>query len=280
MKARLVASVAVAILIGAASAYAGDAGSLLGGAGPYNWTGFYGGVTAGAAFGQYNQRTSTIGDGYMNATQAAAVTAAGAETIKPSGFTTGVEGGYNWQVGNVLFGFEADLQAVHLNGATSSGLVPYPGTPRFGFTVTSYADSDWLLTARPRVSFVAPNHWLFYATGGLAVAGLRSDFSFVDNFRAEEAGKIDSAVIGYAAGGGIEAPLMDRLSVKAEYLHVGFPNTAGAQTANNLTATFPAQVFAHSSELNADIFRVGLNYRFGDPALGRALRQCHSKRRR
>src|ERR1700722_8344480 len=168
MKARLVASVAVAILIGAVSAYAGDAGSLLGGAGPNNWTGVYGGVTAGAAFGQYHQRTSTIGDGYMNATQAAAVTAAGAGTIKPSGFTTGVEAGYNWQVGNVLFGFEADLQAVHLNGATSSGLVPYPGAPRFGFTVTSYADSDWLLTARPRVGFVAPNHWLFYATGGLA----------------------------------------------------------------------------------------------------------------
>jgi opacity protein-like surface antigen len=265
VKVRLVASAAAAILIGAGSACAGDAGSLLSAAGPYNWSGFYGGVAAGAAFGHYNQQTSTIGDGYMGAAQAAAVTAAGAETIKPSGFTTGVEGGYNWQVGNVVFGFEADLQAVHLNGATSSGLVPYPGAPRFGFTVTSYANSDWLLTARPRVGFVAPNHWLFYATGGLAVAGLRSDFSFIDNaFPAEEAGKVDAAIVGYAAGGGIEAPLMDRLSLKAEYLHVGFPSTAGAETANNLVPTFPAQVFTHSSELQADIFRVGLNYRFGE----------------
>src|SRR5579862_4406202 len=59
----------------------------------YNWTGWYVGLTAGAAWGQYDPRTSTIGDGYMNAAQAAAVTTAGTQTIKPSGFATGIEGG-------------------------------------------------------------------------------------------------------------------------------------------------------------------------------------------
>lgn len=150
--------------------------------GANNWTGFYAGVTAGGAWGSYDPKTSTAGGAYMSAASAAVVNAAGAQSIKQSGFATGIEGGYNWQIGNLLLGVEADLQAVHLNGATNSGAIPYPGTPAGkSFTVTSYGNTDWLFTARPRVGFVAPNRWLFYATGGLALTQLRSDFSFIDN---------------------------------------------------------------------------------------------------
>ncbi len=71
---------------------------------PLGWTGLYGGLIAGGAWGSYDLRTSTVGDGYMRAAGAAAVTAAGTQTIKPVGFATGVAGGYNWQIGNVVFG--------------------------------------------------------------------------------------------------------------------------------------------------------------------------------
>jgi opacity protein-like surface antigen len=70
--------------------------------------------------------------------------------------------------------------------------------------------SDWLLTARPRLGFVTSNNWLFYATGGLAVTRLHTDITFDDNnpnVFAEEFGKIDTTKVGYAVGGGIEAPL-------------------------------------------------------------------------
>jgi opacity protein-like surface antigen len=115
---------------------------------------------------------------------------------------------------------------------------------------------------------VAPNNWLFYATGGVAVTRLHTDISFDDDnprVFAEEAGKVDTTKLGYAVGGGIEAPLTNRLSVKADYLHVGFGNTAGASTANNLLPIFPAQVFTHSSDLKAHMVRVGLNYHFDAP---------------
>lgn len=227
----------------------------------FSWTGWYAGVTAGGAWGQFDPRTSTGANGYLNAAQAAAVNAAGTQSIKTAGFTTGIEGGYNWQTGNVLLGVEADLQAVHLNRATNSGAVPYPGAA-LSFTVTSYGNSNWLFTARPRIGYVAPNNWLFYATGGLAVTKLQTDFAFDDNNGAEESGKVNTIKAGYAAGGGIEAPLSNNLSVKADYLHVAFANTAGQSTASNLLLGFPGQVFSHSSDLKADIFRVGLNYRF------------------
>jgi opacity protein-like surface antigen/outer membrane protease len=235
----------------------------------FNWTGWYAGVTAGAAQGQYDPRTSMSTGGYIPAAaDAAIVTAAGSQTIKPTGFVAGIEGGYNWQVGNWLLGVEGDVQAVHLIGAASSYAVPY--ATAFGpgvFTVTSYGNSDWLLTARPRIGFLTPQHWLLYATGGLALTQLQSDFSYVDasiGFEFENA-RLNTLKAGYAVGAGIEAPLTDRLSLKAEYLHVGFGNTAGAETANALGNVPPQEVFAHSSDLKADMVRAGLNYHFGDP---------------
>jgi opacity protein-like surface antigen len=265
-------SAALAALLTAPSADAADLTPSWGST-PYNWSGFYAGAVAGAAWGQYNPRTATVSDGYLDAADAAAVTAAGTQSIKTNGFVTGIEGGYNFQIGRWLLGLEADLEAVHLLGQANSGAVSYPGAAPLGaappggpvFTVLSSARSDWLLTARPRLGFVASNNWLFYATGGLAVTRLHTDISFDDNIFAEEAGQVDTTKVGYAVGGGVEAPLTNRLSVKADYLHVGFGNTAGASTANNLLPIFPAQAFTHSSDLKADMVRVGLNYHFDAP---------------
>jgi opacity protein-like surface antigen len=265
----LLGKAAAIALLGSGSAPAADAAEFA--AAKYNWSGFYVGVTAGVAWGQYDPRTSTVADSYLNATRAAAVAAAGSQTIKPSGFVTGIEAGYNWQTGNLLLGLEADAQAAHLSDATSSGGVRYPGSASRSFVVTSYGNADWLFTARPRIGLVAPNNWLLYATGGLAFTGLQSDFSFYDNNAAREtreSGKLDATKAGYVIGGGVEAPLTNRLSLKADYLHVGFANTTGVTTANNLTPSFPGQVFSHSSDLKVDLVRAGLNYRFGgaDPA--------------
>ncbi len=232
----------------------------------FTWTGFYVGATAGAAWGSFDPRTSTIGADYMNATQAAAVTAAGTQSINPLGFATGGEAGYNWQSGPFLIGFETDLQGLHLNGAANSGAVAYPGTPGVQFVVSSYANSNWLFTARPRVGFVAPNNWLFFATGGLALTHLNEDFLFTDTLGgALESAKIDTTKVGFVVGGGVEAPLTDRLSLKAEYLYAHFGTTAAAVTSNNLA---PDQVFSHSGDLSANIVRVGLNYRFADLGAG------------
>lgn len=263
----LLCSAAIGALLNAGSANAADvapASAPVWNFSQYNWDGFYAGVVAGAAWGQYDPRTSTVADGYVKAPGAAAINAAGIQTITPTGFVSGIEGGYNWRSGNWLFGIEADMQAVHLNGATNSGAVPYPGNPALAFTVTSYGNADWLFTARPRIGFITPNNWLLYATGGLAASQLQTDFSFVDDNDALESGRVNTFKTGYAVGAGIEAPLSSQLSVKADYLHVAFGNTSGAETANNLAA-FPAQVFSHSSDLNADLFRAGLNYHFGGP---------------
>ncbi|HEY1545345.1 MAG TPA: outer membrane beta-barrel protein [Xanthobacteraceae bacterium] len=195
-------------------------------------------------------------------TQAAAVTAGGAQTIKRTGFVGGIEGGYDWRFGNLLVGVEADLQAVHLLGTASSGALPYPGRAD-DFLVTSYGDANWLLTARPRIGFITPNDWLLYVTGGPALTRLQTDVSFTDTFNAEETGRVDALKLGYAVGAGVEMPLSWRLSLRADYPHVAFSNTSGQSIYNNLLQFFPEQPFTHSGDLKADLFRLGLNYRFG-----------------
>jgi outer membrane immunogenic protein len=240
----------------------------------YAWTGWYVGVTAGLAHGEYDTATSTVpGVHIPTAADVATLNAAGRQSIKQAGFATGIEGGYNWQAGNWVLGLEGDLQAIHLQKASNSNSVAVPYTTVFGpsaFIVASYGNADWLLTARPRIGYVTPNHWLVYATGGLAVTQLQSDFSFADNLLGAnvpsfESGRVNTLRAGYAAGAGIEAPLTRSLSLKAEYLHVGFGNTAGQMTGNSGLEGFPpAPVFSHSSDLKADIVRAGLNYRFGD----------------
>jgi opacity protein-like surface antigen len=227
----------------------------------FSWTGFYAGVTAGGAWGSYDPQTSTIGGD--SAEQAAAITGIGHQKINPIGFATGMETGYNWQNGAFLIGFEADLQAVHLNGTANSSAILYPGPDATGaFVVSSYGNSNWLFTARPRVGWVAPNNWLLYATGGLAVTQLNSDFVLTDTNGLLESAKANTGKAGYAVGGGVEVPLSGWLSLKAEYLFAHFGRTNAPVTSNTIAVSSPNQIFSHSADLTANIARVGLNYRF------------------
>jgi opacity protein-like surface antigen len=247
----------------------------------YNWTGFYVGSITGPAQGSFDPRTAAIPGNYLSApADIAAVAAGGAQSIKPTGFSAGAEAGYNWQSGHWLLGVETDLSAIHLNGSVNGGPTPYavgPPVNNFGqpdrFFINSYANADWLYTFRPRVGFVQ-NNWLFYATGGLALTSLHGDFTFTDGNSASDSANIQQSArantlsTGYAVGAGVEVGLIDRLSVKAEYLHVNFPDAVAAQTFMTFQTASPNQSFRQSIDLRADLLRFGLNYRFGGPDFG------------
>jgi outer membrane immunogenic protein len=199
----------------------------------YHWTGFYVGSTLGDAFGSSDPSSSLAwtSTGYFGMPEAAAVTAAGQQHITPSGFTGGVEAGYNWQFGSLVWGVESDFEYVGLRGSasTNASLVGSTATA----TVESAVSTDWLFTARPRVG-VASSNWLFYATGGPAVTDLKGNFSYSDDCGSNPtcngpgepngagAASFSATKVGYAVGGGVEAGLWDRWTLKAEYLFVDF----------------------------------------------------------
>jgi len=102
---------------------------------------------------------------------------------------------------------------------------------------------------------------LLYATGGLAVARIKTFDSIVavadPNDFVRTSGS--STRVGWTVGGGAEWAFAPRWSVKAEYLYVnlGTFNTIG------IDPNFPTTPFLrHSHHLTEQIARVGVNYRF------------------
>jgi opacity protein-like surface antigen len=240
----------------------------------WSWSGWYVGLNVGATWGTFNPRTSTAVDGFTPLTDAsdvAAVNAAGVQTINAFGATGGSQVGFNWQNGNFVFGVEADSEYMHL---AHDKITPgsYPGIAGCAsgpgglcsFDVHSYGNANWLFTLRPRVGFVGANNTLWYVTAGLAITDLNGTWTFVDNTGLSNAtgSQVSAWKAGYAVGGGVEAKLRSNWSIKAEYLYVSFPSIS---VSDNLLTGSPGQVFNHSIDLNASLFRVGLNYHFGMP---------------
>lgn len=224
-----------------------------------DWSGLYLGTKIGAVFSQYNTSTTTYSGPLFDPAQATAINNAGKQHIDTSGFSQGLELGYNWQLKQFLFGLGVDIQSLSSNGATNSGAVPYLDGSSNQFVITSYGNNNWLFTARPRLGLFT-NNWLFYVTGGLSLTFLQSDFIFSDAFGVLESQKVSQAKAGYAAGAGIETKLSEQVSFKAEYVYSQFAST-NAHQMNQLNV--PAdQLFSNAVNLDDNLVTLGLNYYF------------------
>jgi outer membrane immunogenic protein len=241
------------------------------------FSGPYAGMNAGAAWGQSSFATDPNcppdGDSTFcnsapdpSAANGAAVAASGTGSLSPSGFTGGVQAGYNWQIGTVVYGAEADLGVIDLEeSARASGLFPFTflGTR---YTLTETAKAEWLATVRARLGFTVTPHALLYATGGLAFSEFKFSSTYSDNAidvtfpGGTGSGSRSEIRIGWAAGGGAELLLDTSWSIKAEYLYVELGSMHVAVPTSN-TAAF-SQTMRVDADLKAQIGRLGLNYRF------------------
>ena len=178
-----------------------------------NWSGFYIG-----AMGGYGQED-----------------ASGPGTLK-GGFGGGTVG-YNWQMGSLVLGAEADAAGADLSSSMSiAGLA-------------SASDKiDALGTVRGRVGY-AINQVLLYGTGGFAWADNKASVSALGlNFS-------DSKVhTGWTAGAGVEVMFAPKWSVKAEYLYRSL--SGETYFANVIPGGVP------TGTLNVNSGQVGVNYHF------------------
>src|SRR6185369_13215174 len=187
------------------------------------------------------------------------------QQIKENGFTAGGQFGYNHQWDNFVFGLEVDFGRASFSGTTTTGPVLYPCCAPTSFTVTQTAESNWLMTARPRMG-VTFGHVLAYGTAGLAVSNVKYSALFTDTFAtAHETASLDEKRPGWAVGGGMEVAITHHWSFKGEYLYAGFGRAT--VTSTNLTAftpaiPFPTNIFTHTVDLKMQIARAGINFRF------------------
>ena len=155
-----------------------------------------------------------------------------------SGGLVGATVGYNWQMGQIVFGAEGDFDYGFLRA-----------TNTFANGSTNYR-TNWITTERLRLGY-AVDRALFYVTGGYAGASTQASFNGVSgglNFT----GNQNYWRNGAAIGGGIEYAFTNNISAKAEYLYVGMDN-------RNYWSGTP---FVESNRQSISMARVGLNYKF------------------
>jgi outer membrane immunogenic protein len=245
---------------------------------PSNFAGAYIGLNAGAAWGTSNFATNPncppdpAGAVFCNAAPdptaalGSPVAASGTGTLSPFGFTGGVQGGYNWQVGSFVLGGEADFGALALDrSASSSGA--FPPSPFLGtaYSLTERMSTDWVATLRARAGVIVTPQLLLYATGGVAFTDFKFESSYADNAidatfpGGTGVGNLSDVRTGWTVGGGGEWALTGNWSVKAEYLYLDFGSVTLPVAVSN-TAAF-TQTMQINADLSAQIVRVGINYR-------------------
>ena len=143
---------------------------------------------------------------------------------RPSGIAGGVQGGYNWQSGQFVFGGEAEIN----RSAARDTFAPWKfSNPWFG-----------TLRGRAGVSF---DRFLLYGTLGLAFGGGHAEIP---------TGAANSRThVGWAAGAGLETALSPNWSARVEYLFIDLGGR-------------PYAVTGASNGFESNMLRVGINYRF------------------
>jgi outer membrane immunogenic protein len=231
---------------------------------PLSWTGFYIGAIAGGAWSRSDASTvvTTPGSNYFNGSDVSQIDSAGA-TQRQTGtdFTGGFEAGVNFQIGNWVWGVEADASSMRVRDSESA-TASYLSSPTHSFTASSETDANWLVTLRPRLGF-AVNNLLFYGTGGLALSDVKHRFEFSDTFASAAESASASTTVGWTVGGGMEFMMCRNWTMKAEYLYVDFgKDSAAGVVVNTVSPQISFPTLAHEADLTTQIARAGINYKF------------------
>lgn len=209
-----------------------------------DWTGAYIGV-----FGGY-----VSGSSDLNANSLSSTPPSIRQDGDFDGWLGGVQAGYDYDLGNgFVLGAVVDWATSNVESGNicfedyGLGSCNNPDTDS-----QRYNSMDWLATFRARAGFAAGDI-LFYATGGLAAAGVEVNF---DNLDAPGANYSDSDTLtGWTAGGGIEFRLTQHISVGGEYLYADL---------GSLETSYPDGQYELDAKTDfvMNVMKASLNFRF------------------
>jgi outer membrane immunogenic protein len=239
------------------------------------FAGGYIGLNAGAAWGSSDYSTNPgcpdttfavfCDSGESSAANGPPVANSGTGTLSSSGFTGGIQGGYNWQVGNFVFGGEGDFGAFDLGKSVSkSGTFPVAFLGD-AYTLNESMSTDWLITLRGRLGYTVMPQLLLYATAGIALTDFKFSSSYSDNAidstfpGGTGSQSVSNVRTGWTIGGGGEWAVDSRWSIKAEYLYMDFGSTNFTVALSN-TADY-TQTMGINADLTGQVARVGVNFR-------------------
>ena len=183
----------------------------------FTWTGFYAGINGGYGWGGSTSFSAPFA----------------LSSFDTSGGLVGGTLGYNYQMNQIVFGVEGDIDASWIKGSSICG----------GFTCQT--KNSWLGTLRGRIGY-AFDRFMPYVTGGAAFGDIRATtpgFAGVTNTNA-----------GWTVGAGLEFAIAGNWTAKAEYLYVNL-GKFNCGLSCGLTAT-------DNVSFSTNLVRGGVNYRF------------------
>jgi outer membrane immunogenic protein len=215
-----------------------------------SWTGGYiGGSIGTARLNVTGNQTATGSDGMYGACGGIDGASDGLSSCatSASGFTVGVQLGYDWQTRYFVTGVVADWTWTSLDHTVTA--------PNSSASFVK-AKVDWLASFRGRMG-LAVDDTMVYVTSGLALADLKSSAGQNGSSCCAYTSALSDVQVGWVAGVGIEHKLsFSKVSIFAEALYYDF----GHKTATGVTSSGNV----YSTEFTHEIFhsKVGLNYRF------------------
>jgi outer membrane immunogenic protein len=200
----------------------------------YNWTGFYVGFNIGGLSGKVDTKYTLGGQ---------------APWIGLHGMF-GVQSGYNYQVGNYVFGAESDLQVTGQGNnwqfrTTSGGATA---------TIDTKQNVPLLFSLRGRAGY-AVDQWLFYGTGGFAYGEVESEVTMTSAGLMPATAKFEKSRAGWVVGAGVEAPVWQGWTAKFEYLFFDFGGIK-----ESFVGPAPFTAINVSTTVRDHSLRMGLNY--------------------
>jgi outer membrane immunogenic protein len=255
LRTQLLATAAAAALSGAA--YAADMGVPMKAPAPVPiptvWQGWYLGGSIGAArLNVTANQTAATSSGLGPCSNAGGDLTLFSCATGTTGFTAGIQAGYDWQSEDFVYGVVADW--------TWTGLKRTVTNPTGAISIPFLqAKVDWLATFRGRMGMAsASGKTLVYLTGGLALGELKSNAG--ETFQCPNEcfnAALSKIQVGWVVGAGIEHKLNQNWSVFGEFLYYDFVK-ASAQ------ATTPDGTNAFVYDFTHEIFqgKLGVNYRF------------------
>lgn len=203
-----------------------------------NWTGFYLGGNVGGSWASIEGASNLV---FLGATPGSILVD---RSIDSSGIFGGLQGGYNFQAGNFLYGIEADLGGFDVSGTRT---FVDTTTPLRSLQVTG--NGGWYGDITGRGGFVVNNALIYGKAGFAFFTGSVSVTDGFDNIRQNS-----GTFTGWTAGAGVEYMFNPRWTMKVEYLHFDF-------NSNNFDCCFSNST-SLDNRLTVNTVKVGFNYLF------------------
>lgn len=206
---------------------------------PYNWTGFYVGGHVGYGWSKKDwtdiSATTGLPTGFV-------------ATNHPKGVLGGVQGGYNYQLGQWVFGVEGQFSWTDMNG--SSPFIEPNGTLS---DESVHTDIHWLASLAGRFGF-AWDRALVYAKGGAAWV---NEHHWQEFNGVQDTNVVSATRTGWTVGGGVEYAFWDRWSAKIEYNYMDFGSHRYP-----FVATADGRLFPSDIAQKVQTVQIGINYKF------------------